>query len=117
MKINITFYILLALSSLFVIQSSYELFILTPIRGPQNIFYSAFHTWPGWLLVLFIISWIAYYLYLIFSIVALLMKRFLKKHKNIAYPKLLINSFYILLIHLIFVVTYKYWAVALFTEE
>ena len=114
---KITSYILLVLSSLFVIQSSHELFILTPLGGPQNIFFSILHTWPSWLIILFFISWLAYYLYLLLSVDVILMKKFSKKYKDIKYTKALMNSFYVLLTHFIISMTYQYWAVALFTKE
>ncbi len=114
---KITGYILLALSSFFIIQSSYELFVLTSLGGPQNIFFSILHTWPGWLIILFFISWLAYYLYLLFSVVAMVIKKFSKKYKGIKYTKDLRNSFYVIFAHFIISMTYQYWAVALFTKE
>jgi len=47
-------------SVLFLVRSSYELFVLTPRYGPQMIFFSLFHTWPAPAVLAFLVSWLCY---------------------------------------------------------
>ena len=53
-------------SSLFLARSSYEMFVLTPLYGPQMIFFSLLHTWPSKAITLFLYSWYTYYPFIVF---------------------------------------------------
>ena len=55
-------------SSLFLVRSSWEMFVLTPRHWPQMIFFSLLHTWPEAAVMSFIASWFTYYAFVAFAI-------------------------------------------------
>ena len=52
---------LAVLSALFVGRSALEMYVWTPVRGPQMVFFTLTHTWPSWAVMLFFYSWLAYF--------------------------------------------------------
>ena len=55
-------------SSFFLVRSSYEMFVLTPLYGPQMVFYTLMHTWPERSVKLFFMSWSAYRPFVYFAV-------------------------------------------------
>jgi hypothetical protein len=107
--------IFLAIASLpYLLASSYEMFVLTPRHGPQMIFFSAVHSWPGWLVAVLFTSWLLYYALLAVSAVITL---FTSLGKFKTYPRFVRSmqaAFCILAVHLALVLLYGCWSDALF---
>ncbi len=69
---------LAVLSALFVGRSALEMYVWTPARGPQMVFFSLTHTWPAWAVMLFFFSWLAYFA-LMFALVLVIAAAGLEK--------------------------------------
>ena len=114
--IKIIGFSLLAASLLYLHRAFFEFYYLTPLRGPQNVFFSLVHLWPKWLLNLFFASGIAYFAYLIFAAVVSILGFLERFAGHVRYLNFVRVSFLILGVHLILELTYMKWAYALFSK-
>jgi hypothetical protein len=106
--------LLLGASLLFVWQSSYEVLYLTAAYGPQMLFFSVIHTWPGWLVELFFASWFAYYGLALFILVISLLGFFAPFRAHPSFIKAARLALLLIGLHLAVIHTYDYWAGPLF---
>jgi hypothetical protein len=109
-------YALLVAALLFVYQSSFELYVLTPLRGPLMVFFSILHLWPRWLLYLFFGSWAAFYAYLLFAIAVSVLGYLRRFNVHRRYFRFIRATVLVFGLHLILMWTYEKWAYALFSK-
>jgi len=114
--------ILLSLSALFLLRSSYELFVLTPLRGPQMVFFSLLHTWSAPAVIAFFLSWLAYYALVLYALVALVARLAVSRTVSSRFVQWLGGppgsswsiAVYVgtslVLIHLLAMITYENWS-------
>jgi len=114
--IKIIGFSLLAASALYLHRAFIEFYCFTPLRGPQNVFFSICHLWPQWLLFLFFASGFAYDAYLIFAAVVSVLgflKRFSGHNRYFNFVRI---SLLVLGVHFVLELTYRKWAYALFPK-
>ena len=102
--------IFFVLSLFFFVRSSFELFYLTCMYGPQMIFFSLVHSWPEWAVNAILVSWFAYYAFLFFAVIVAVQSLFQSKEAS---TKLVRYSRYALIIysaHFILLSTYDFWS-------
>jgi hypothetical protein len=108
--------ILMVLSLFFFVESAYEMFVLTAMRGPQMLFFSLIHVWPFWLITLFFISWFSFYGSIFCNLVFFIVRRFGKLKKHNRYAKVLFVVLTIQVIYFILAITYEKWSHILFSK-
>ncbi len=107
----------LLLASLFYLQRSFfELYYLTALRGPQNIFFSIVHLWPERLLYVFFASGFAYYVYIIFALVVTVISFFKNFTEHTRFITFVRISLLVLGVHFVLELTYLKWAYAFFSK-
>jgi hypothetical protein len=107
-------YVLLFLASLCVLESLYEMFVLTAMRGPQMLFFSLAHSAGTVLGVLFLLSFVAYILLFIYSAVLFALSLGGKLAAIRSHVRLFTMVAAAQLIHMALLATYDSWSHALF---
>ena len=105
---------LLVASLFFLWQSSYESFYLTAAHGPQMLFFSAVHTWPGWLISLFFASWFAYYGFFLFAVVVSCLGFLAAFQPHATFIKVVRLALLFVGLHFAVFHTYDFWSGPLF---
>ena len=107
---------LLAASLLYLHRVFFEFYYLTPLRGPQMVFFSIVHLWPDWLLNLFFASSFAYYAYLVFAAIVSILGFLTRFSGHKRYFNFIRISLLILGVHFILELTYMKWSYAFFSK-
>lgn len=106
--------ILIAASLVFFIETAFEMYLLTLIHGQQLLFFSLAHVAPGFLLIM-ALSGIAFVCLAIFALVVVVLNRLGKVDSGGNYPRTMLIILLIQVVHTTLLVTYDYWAAALFS--
>ena len=106
--------VLVALSGWFFLESAFEMYILTPLHGPQMLFFSLAHIAPLLLLPILFVSGLAFICLMVFA-AALQVGRF---NSGLGEGQRVRNVMLIILcvqaVHIGLLLTYDHWAIALF---
>lgn len=106
--------VLVVASGLFFLESAFEMYILTPLQGPQMLFFSVAHIAPLLLLPILFVSGLAFICLMVFA-AALQVGRF-KSWLGVAqgYRRVMLIILCVQAIHIILLLAYDHWAFALF---
>jgi mannose/fructose/N-acetylgalactosamine-specific phosphotransferase system component IIC len=102
---------LIAASSLFFIETAFEMYFLTLLHGQQMIFFSLAHLAPVALVIVFL-SGIAFLCLAIFALVVQLIRINGKLNPAIGYARFMLIVLCVQVIHIVLLLTYDAWAPA-----
>jgi hypothetical protein len=105
--------ILIAGSSLFFLETAYEMYVLTNMRGPQMLGFSIIHIAPGFALLVFL-SALIYLSLAMFAFVILVMRLVGKFSLDNGYAKFMLIVLIVQVIHTSLLLTYNKWVMTLF---
>ena len=106
--------ILLAASSLFFVETAFEMYVLTLLQGQQMLFFSLAHIAPVALGIV-ALSGIAFVGLAMFAFTVQLMRFKGKWSTGAWYPKFMLIVLCVQVIHIVLLLTYDAWASALFS--
>jgi TRAP-type C4-dicarboxylate transport system permease small subunit len=105
--------ILIAASSLFFVETGFEMYVLTLLQGQQMLFFSLAHIAPG-AIVLVAFSGVAFVCLAVFALVMQMLRFMGKLDSNYGYSKFMLIVLCIQVIHVSLLFTYDRWS-ALFS--
>jgi TRAP-type C4-dicarboxylate transport system permease small subunit len=112
-RLKIVGNILIAASSLFLVETGLEMYVLTLLQGPQMLFFSLAHIAPA-ALVLVALSAIAFVCLALFAFVIQVLRLTGKLNSNYGYAKFMLVVLGVQVIHVALLLTYERWS-ALFS--
>ena len=105
--------ILIAASSLFLVETALEMYVLTLVQGPQMLFFSLAHIAPA-ALVLVALSGVAFICLALFASVIQVLRLMGRLDSNYSYAKFMRIVLGVQVIHAVMLLTYDRWS-ALFS--
>lgn len=108
--------ILVAASSVFFLETSFEMYVLTLRRGPQMLFYPLAHGSSLLPPLLVALSGVAFICLAAFALVVVISGLAGKARSSGRYPRFLLIVLCVQVIHTALIVTYDRWASALFAD-
>jgi hypothetical protein len=106
--------ILISASSIFFIVTAFEMYLLTLVQGRQMLFFSLVHIAPGFFLIIVALSGIAFVCLAICALVVVVLNLMGKMDSGGNYPRMMLIILLIQVVHTALLLTYDYWAAALF---
>ena len=107
--------ILIGGSLLFFLETAFEMYVLTMLRGPQMIGFSMAHIARG-LLILVLLSGLFYLFLGGFALIIVVAKLFGKLTVEDGYARLMLIVLIIQIIHTSLLMTYDFWSAILFSK-
>jgi len=104
---------LVVASSLFFLETAFEMYFLTPTQGSQMIGFSLAHIAP-WLLGLVLISGIAFLALGVFALALQILKLLGRLQPLVRYARFMLLVLCVQIVHGASLVTYDRWSAALF---
>ena len=107
--------VLVAASSLFFLETSFEMYFLTLTRGPQMLFFSIAHGAPLFFLLV-LLSGIVFVGLALLTFMAIVLSVVGKLDISANYRRLMLIVLCVQVVHLALFLTYDRWALALFAN-
>ena len=107
--------ILIAASSVFFIETAFEMYLLTLVHGQQMLFFSLAHIAPGFLLIV-ALSGIAFTCLAVFAFVVVVLNLMGRLDSSRNYPRFMLIVLCVQIVHSGLLLTYDRWAAALFVS-
>jgi hypothetical protein len=107
--------VLIAASSLFFLETSFEMYLLTLMNGPQMLFFSLAHIAPFFLLIV-ALSGVAFVCLAIFAFVVVMENLIGKLESPGNYPRFMLIVLCVQIVHTALLLTYERWAPTLFAN-
>ncbi len=114
--LKITGWILIVASGLFFFETAFEMYFLTPLQGPQMLFFSLAHIAPITLPIL-IMSGLAFICLMVFASLLQVSRFNSWSGARSSYRKAMLIVLCVQIIHVSLLVTYEHWAIALFANR
>jgi hypothetical protein len=103
-------YTLLVLAIPAFLESAYEMYGLTLVRGEQMLFFSITHTGGAFVLALLLFSWVCFTALIIYSGSITALRFFSVRSCKDTFGRIFTVVFAVTLSHMILLATYGYWA-------
>jgi len=92
------------------LESAFEMYGLTLVRGPQMLFYSIVHSADPFLLTLLFVSWVCFALLTLYSGCIAILRLFSARSCKGSFGRIFTVVFTIALVHTFLLATYDHWS-------